>query len=657
MKGRRSDPPECRNAYFNKARYHECVLVNPLKAATTTTTTAPDKTKPYICAENDGDSCECDGKVYYGKKFMDGRPGGGVKTTWEQMLFFGHKVKDVNGRVTCNTRYMGGDPIWGYYKHCYCVTSLFSTTTTTTPSGLESCPITIGSSRANTKCVSHPREVICAGNAGNKGFRAGGGNHGDVFAVTVTGGFQVCARRVDSRSGWGMRLQLNCVCPPTTTTTTTTTEFADVVTPPGLELCPVDIGRSRSNERCVNYHRTVFCSRLAGNKGMRAGGGNWNDAFDVNVVDGTKVCVRRTDSGGGWNMRLKLGCGCQTTTTTSTPSGLEFCPVSIGRSGAGQKCVTFNREVFCAANSGDRGIRAGGGNWNDKFNVQVNGNQVCAERQDQNAGWSMNLKLRCGCPTTTTTTTTDYRRGQRAGCAGCGWRRDECWNTCGRKRGMCSKCNSREGSVGACCMRGDRNDPPECKNAHFSQSGYHECVLVNPLQGPPDYSAATKCADEGGNCQCNGKVFYGKRYNRGRPGWGRENSLAEAVGGATKQKDVSGSVTCSGANMGGDPVYGYYKSCWCLPQAQKAANNGGVDANGCAPGTNKCPAGCSSSSVSCSNGVCKCNCSGCPGAAAAGGAGANGCAPGTNKCPAGCSSSSVSCSNGNCKCTCSGCPR
>lgn len=219
---------------------------------------------------------------------------------------------------------------------------------------------------------------------------------------------------------------------------------------------------------------------------MRAGGGNAGDEFDVQVSNGRQVCVTRTDSGGGWGMRLKLGCGCKTTTTTSTPSGLERCPVRIDRSGTGNKCVTFNREVYCAVNSGNKGIRAGGGNWNDAFAVSVNGNQVCARRTDKDAAWGMRLVLNCGCPTTTTTTTTDYRRGQRAGCSGCGWRNDECWNTCGNKAGFCHKCNSGQGSAGACCMRGRQNsDPPECRGAAFTRSGYHECVLVNPLQAAP----------------------------------------------------------------------------------------------------------------------------------------------------------------------------
>lgn len=296
----------------------------------------------------------------------------------------------------------------------------------------------------------------------------------------------MCTQRLDSRGGWGMNLALNCVCPPTTTTTTTTTTFDDVPTPAGLESCPVDIGTSRSNAKCVSYHREIFCSRLAGNRGMRAGGGNAGDEFDVQVSNGRQVCVTRTDSGGGWGMRLKLGCGCKTTTTTSTPSGLERCPVRIDRSGTGNKCVTFNREVYCAVNSGNKGIRAGGGNWNDAFAVSVNGNQVCARRTDKDAAWGIRLVLNCGCPTTTTTTTTDYRQGQRAGCSGCGWRNDECWNTCGNKAGFCHKCNSGQGSAGACCMRGRQNsDPPECTGAIFTRSGYHECVLVNPLQAAP----------------------------------------------------------------------------------------------------------------------------------------------------------------------------
>ena len=33
------------------------------------------------------------------------------------------------------------------------------------------------------------------------------------------------------------------------------------------------------------------------------------------------------------------------------------------------------------------------------------------------------------------------------------------------------------GTRGACCRKGDKNDPPECARASFAYSGYHECVL------------------------------------------------------------------------------------------------------------------------------------------------------------------------------------
>ncbi|CAK0901714.1 unnamed protein product, partial [Prorocentrum cordatum] len=56
----------------------------------------------------------------------------------------------------------------------------------------------------------------------------------------------------------------------------------------------------------------------------------------------------------------------------------------------------------------------------------------------------------------------------------------ECWDGC-HGRGYCSKCNSASGTLGACCMKGDPDDPEECQNApeeNFFYEGYHMCVLT-----------------------------------------------------------------------------------------------------------------------------------------------------------------------------------
>jgi len=72
--------------------------------------------------------------------------------------------------------------------------------------------------------------------------------------------------------------------------------------------------------------------------------------------------------------------------------------------------------------------------------------------------------------------------GQVPGCDGCGGDNgaNECWTTCGGEaRGYCSKCNSAQGTLGACCAQGNADDKDECKLAvGFTQPKYHECVLV-----------------------------------------------------------------------------------------------------------------------------------------------------------------------------------
>lgn len=154
----------------------------------------------------------------------------------------------------------------------------------------------------------------------------------------------------------------------------------------------------------------------------------------------------------------------------------------------------------------------------------------------------------------------DYRQGQVAGCSGCGRRTDECWDTCGRKAGWCSKCNSAQGSGGACCKAGDNRDPIECRNAEFTQGGYHECVLVNPLQQPP---AAIKCGNENQWCSCTGTVHYGKRYLSGKPGRGDERTFEQVKADGIISKAVNGRIRCRTRDMGGDPSPFYYKVCFC----------------------------------------------------------------------------------------------
>merc|ERR1719443_2895226 len=75
--------------------------------------------KAVVCAEKDDDMCNCYGKVYYGKKYVSGKPGSGTTTSFEQLQQSNYKMKVSHGQLRCSLRSMGGDPLPGYYKRCY----------------------------------------------------------------------------------------------------------------------------------------------------------------------------------------------------------------------------------------------------------------------------------------------------------------------------------------------------------------------------------------------------------------------------------------------------------------------------------------------------------------------------------------------------------
>lgn len=76
---------------------------------------------------------------------------------------------------------------------------------------------------------------------------------------------------------------------------------------------------------------------------------------------------------------------------------LETTRVNIGSSGHNTKCVTQDYAVSCQANAGDPGIRSNldYATAGDRFEITVNGNQVCARRLDASHGWGMQLAIDC----------------------------------------------------------------------------------------------------------------------------------------------------------------------------------------------------------------------------------------------------------------------
>lgn len=75
--------------------------------------------RPFVCAHGENGNCQCDGTVYYGAKFVGGRPGGGQTTSFDQLRSRGYRSRSVSGSVSCSNGVFG-DPLWGFYKYCYC---------------------------------------------------------------------------------------------------------------------------------------------------------------------------------------------------------------------------------------------------------------------------------------------------------------------------------------------------------------------------------------------------------------------------------------------------------------------------------------------------------------------------------------------------------
>ena len=91
----------------------------------------------------------------------------------------------------------------------------------------------------------------------------------------------------------------------------------------------------------------------------------------------------------------------------------------------------------------------------------------------------------------------------------------ECWNTCGDAAGLCSKCDGTLGTPGACCQKGEADDPPECSwvpDTSFLYDGYHTCVLLPPgppsLSPPPPPVRATKIWCQNSNEVCDADWWF-----------------------------------------------------------------------------------------------------------------------------------------------------
>eukprot|EP00440_Ansanella_granifera_P068907 gb/GFBE01074753.1/.p1 GENE.gb/GFBE01074753.1/~~gb/GFBE01074753.1/.p1 ORF type:complete len:412 (+),score=97.87 gb/GFBE01074753.1/:1-1236(+) len=73
----------------------------------------------HFCAD-DGSTCECNGKVFLGRKFLSHRTEGD-RLGLRDMLVSMHRVKEVNGSITCTAKsFDHGDPQSGRAKQCIC---------------------------------------------------------------------------------------------------------------------------------------------------------------------------------------------------------------------------------------------------------------------------------------------------------------------------------------------------------------------------------------------------------------------------------------------------------------------------------------------------------------------------------------------------------
>ena len=82
-----------------------------------------------IC--DDEASCSCTGTVFFGRKFVSGKPGSGATTSLDQLKTTGYKEKQATGSVECSSAAMGGDPLRGYYKYCICQHDTFDSASAT----------------------------------------------------------------------------------------------------------------------------------------------------------------------------------------------------------------------------------------------------------------------------------------------------------------------------------------------------------------------------------------------------------------------------------------------------------------------------------------------------------------------------------------------
>jgi hypothetical protein len=86
------------------------------------------------CAQSEHDTCDCDGTVFYGRKYASDKPvNGGEQATFSQMKTTNYNTRTVSGSVTCSNEELG-DPMPGHYGACWCQVAVTTSPATYGPS-------------------------------------------------------------------------------------------------------------------------------------------------------------------------------------------------------------------------------------------------------------------------------------------------------------------------------------------------------------------------------------------------------------------------------------------------------------------------------------------------------------------------------------------
>lgn len=271
----------------------------------------------------------------------------------------------------------------------------------------------IGNYSRNTKCVNVSKfyRYSCPSNCTksncrvNKDFRTAN----DRFKLTWKVG-KVCAKRLDSKGGWGMRLRVKCM--------RYRRSYRKVVKKRAAKSRKYSlyIGNSGSNRRCVNVPANVrlVCPSRCG-KGCRTNT-DFRTAGDTFKMTWSpkRACAQRLDARGGWGMRLRVNCRAYTRKVVKRARKVakrvrkvRRPRRSLGRisyhyfgpSRGNTRCIKVSKrtKVTCNTICYRGACRVNRDFWGagDRFRMSWQPGRLCAKRVDSKGGWGMRLRVKC----------------------------------------------------------------------------------------------------------------------------------------------------------------------------------------------------------------------------------------------------------------------